>query len=98
MSDIMAYFSDEDAGRGARPVHGSWDAPSGWVIAEGYGETPEKIIEGVIDRWLLWGGGDPDIGTLWCATLGLYETPEDRRPEPPPATLRGQDLAPFPDR
>jgi hypothetical protein len=73
--------------RGARPVHGSWDAPSGWVIAEGYGDTPEQIIKGVVDRWLLWGGGDPDIGTLWFATPDLYETPKDWTPEPPPATL-----------
>ena len=73
--------------RGARPVYGSWDAPSGWVIAEGYGETPEQIAQAVMDRWLLWGGGDPDVSAPWFATPDLYETSEGWTPKPPPATL-----------
>ena len=72
---------------GARPVHGSVDAAFGWVIAEGYGETPEQIAKAVMDRWLLWGGGDPEPWAPWFAMPDLYETPEGWAPLPPPATL-----------
>jgi hypothetical protein len=73
--------------QGGRPVHGSWEAPSGWVTAEGYGETPEQIAKAVMDRWLLWGGGDPDVSAPWFATPDIYETSEGWTPEPAPASL-----------
>ncbi len=72
---------------GAKPVHGSKEALSGWELAEGYGDTPEQIAEAVIVEWLASGGGDPDVSALWFATPKIYATPQKWKLEPLPATL-----------
>jgi hypothetical protein len=53
---------------GAKPVHGSRDALSGWELAEGYGDTPEQIAGAVIAEWVAAGCGDPDGRAAWFGT------------------------------
>ena len=72
---------------GAKPVHGSREALSGWELAEGYGDTPEQIAEAVIAEWLASGGGDPDVSALWFAIPKIYAKPKKWKLQPPPATL-----------